>query len=268
MTLEKFVIETERTVLRPLTAEDAQSLADAVFTDPEVAKTLVGDWSDPSRRVDEAKRWIEAAQNWEVDGYGIWGVYDSFGLSGTRGALVGLCAADEPLADVGRGPEIYYALCRNVWGRRLATEVVTTVVRYLIESAKVPVVEALYYPEINEASLKIAKRLGFEFVGRYPIMAYLEDRARETIEYDFWRIRNYDGQQPNDTLADTAFKLGLFVGEGAMPKEEAIQRLLEAAKEGGFANSLDLDKIEDLIANRLSAGAAENGYLHYRLVRR
>ena len=262
-----FVIRTKRTTLRPLSPSDASALADAVFADPEVAKTLVGNWSDPATRVAQAQEWIESAQHWDDGGYGIWGIYGAARLTETPGTLIGLCAADKAPAAIAEGPEIYYALSRNVWGKGVATEVVTAVVQFLFESAKVAAVEALYYPEINEASVRIAKRLGFKFIGRYPILAYVEDQAQETMEYDLWRIENCEDSGNLTTLKDTAFKIGLFVGEGAMRIEDATRRLLRAAKINCIVGSNDEVTIERLLIDRLAAGASAGGFMHYRLGR-
>lgn len=139
-------INTERFNLRPLTQNEAPLLAE-LGADPDVVKTLVFDWSTPSKRLEIAEFWIDRNQE-----FGIWGVYDHQGLYGETGRMIGFCAADEPLPDVGRGPEIYYAFSRDTWGSGVGTEVVKNVIEHLLQRFDVNAVEALVLSGLNTAS--------------------------------------------------------------------------------------------------------------------
>ena len=97
------LLETERFTLRPLVAADAPVLAD-LGADPDIAKTLIFDWSTAEQRLAIAEFWIEIGED-----YGLWGVFDRGGAFGEAGRFVGFVAAERPLRLGGLGPEIYYA---------------------------------------------------------------------------------------------------------------------------------------------------------------
>ena len=63
------------------------------------------------------------------------------------------------------------------------------------------------------ASLRIAEKLGFNFVGHYPILDYLGKQHHATIDFDLWRIRNCQGEVSEGELLAAAFRIGMFVGQ-------------------------------------------------------
>ena len=267
MKLTDFEFGTKRTFLRPLTIDDSTELAEGVFSDPEVVKTLVDDWSTITKRRRLATSWIEAAQKWEERGYGIWGVYDRHGAFRAANRLIGVATADELLPKVGEGPEVWYGFRRETWGQGIGSEVVETVVRFLFGIADVQAVEALYYPHINPASLRIAEKLGFNFVGHYPILDYLGKQHHATIDFDLWRIRNCPGEVSEGELSAAALRIGMFVGEGADTFDVMKSALLEAARAGGFIRRIGEIDVERLIREWLHMGVEANGLLLYRLRR-
>ena len=267
MNLTDFEFDTKRTFLRPLTIDDSTELAEDVFSDTEVVKTLVDDWSTITKRRRVAASWIEAAQTWGERGYGIWGVYDTYGAFRAADRLIGVATAAEVLPKVGEGPEVWYAFRREAWGQGVGSEVIEAIVRFLFEIADVQAVEALYFPHINPASLRIAEKLGFKFVGQYPILDYLGKQHHATIDYDLWRIRNYQGEAPEGELSAAALRIGMFVGESADTFDAMNFALLEAAKTGGFGRRIGEIDVERLICEWLQRGVEANGLLLYRLRR-
>jgi len=267
MILTDFEFDTKRTFLRPLTINDSMELAEEVFSDPGVVKTLVDDWSTITKCRQVAAAWIESAQTWEERGYGIWGVYDTHGTFRAADKIIGVATADSILPKVGEGPEVWYAFRREAWGQGVGSEVMEAIVRFLFEIAKVQAVEALYFPHINPASLRIAEKLGFKFVGQYPILGYLGKQHHATIDYDLWRIGNYRGAALEDELSTAAFRIGMFVGEAADTFDAMNSALLDAARAGGFVRRIGKIDVECLIHKWLRRGIEANGLLHYRLRR-
>jgi RimJ/RimL family protein N-acetyltransferase len=263
---EKVVIRTHKTLktrrfdLVPMTIEDASLLAD-LGADPEVVKPLICDWSQAETRSEIARYWIERNQD-----FGIWGVYDRDGSFGTKGRFLGFCAADEPLPEGGLGPEIYYAFHRETWGRGLASEVVETVLAHLFRDQGVAAVEALVLPGLNPASNRMLERLGFRLIGRYSFADYCGEECAPTMGYEIWRVAGSPPELAQRNLEEAAFKIGQFLGDGIGSREEMARALEKAAGECGLAAQMEADDLRGLIAARLDSGAAETGWLHYRVM--
>lgn len=252
-------LTTERFTLKPLAGADAPLLAE-LGADPDVVKTLICDWSTAEGRLAIARYWIEKDQD-----YGIWGVYDRDGAFGAAGGFVGFAAADEPLPLGGRGPEINYAFARETWGRGVATEVAQAIVAYLFRDRGARAVEALIYPGLNPASVRLAEKLGMRLVGRYSLVAYAGDECLPTLRYEVWRVSTSTPDAARRTLEEAAFKIGQFLAEGISSQAEMASALHQAAIANGLAARMDAGAIGRLVDEHLEAGMAETGWLHYRI---
>jgi RimJ/RimL family protein N-acetyltransferase len=253
-------LETARFTLRPLGLEEAQLLAD-LGADPEVVKTLIGDWSTPGRRLAIARSWIEKHRD-----PGIWGVYDRAGAFGAEGRFVGFAAVDEPLPRVGRGPELSYAFARETWGRGVASEVVAAMIAHLISERGAEAVEALIYPGLNPASIRLADKLGMRLVGRFPLADYAGGECKPTLRFEVWRVSTATPEAAERALDEAAFKIGQFLAEGISCKDEMAAALGRAAAANGLTARLGEDAVGRVIDGRLEAGMADTGWLHYRVM--
>ena len=253
------VLDTERFTLKPLTPEDAPVLA-ALGADPDVVKTLICDWSTEDRRLGIARSWIEKTQE-----TGIWGVYDRAGAFGPEGAFVGFAAAEEPLPRVGQGPEVYYAFARRTWGKGVASEVVAALIAYLFDDRGAESVEALVYPGLNPASIRLAEKLGMRLVGRYPLAAYAGEESEPTLRFELWRVEMSPPETSQRNLEEAALKIGQFVGDGISSRGGMSAALNEAATANGLVARIGAEAVARLIDERLTAGMAETGWLHYRI---
>jgi len=267
MDVSDFVIHTHRSTLRPLTVVDSDEVAERVLADPHVTKTLVDDWSSIEKCQANAREWIESSQTWNERRYGIWGVYVESGRFGDERGLVGIAAASEELPEIGEGPEIYYAFRRSTWGCGLGTEVTVALLQFLFHSSGVSAVEALYYPHINPASLRIAERLGFRFVTHYPFLEYIDGDHRPTVRFDLWLIAHPDNPASVNELTSAATRIGMCVGEGGETFETMQSAILKAARLGGFVNQLGAARVERTIGEALKRGMDCTGFLVYRLRR-
>lgn len=252
-------ITTKRFHLKPLTRAEAPLLAN-LGADPDVVKTLVFDWSTPAKRLKIANFWIDRNQE-----FGIWGVYDEQGLFGTPGTMIGFCAADEPLPEVGKGPEIYYAFSRETWGNGVATEVVRMVIAYLFTELKVRAVEALVLSGMNTASNRLLEKLGMQLVGRYPFAEYIGSACESTIEYEIWRVANSPQDRAKQNLEEAAFKIGQFVGDGAAQESAMIESLQLAAFNNGLIGKAGKKDVLEIIEGSMNKGKSEDGWLYYRV---
>lgn len=254
-------LATARFDLKPLMLEHAPFVAE-LGADPDVAKTLICDWSTPDRRLAIARGWIKRNQT-----YGIWGVVDRDGRFGEADGFIGFCAVDEPLEHIGHGPELYYAFRRETWGKGVATEIVGAVLRHLFQRGDIAAVEALVLAGLNQASRRLLENLGMRVVGRYPHVAYAESQCVPTVRYEVWRVTMAPPSRALSCLEEAAYKIGQFVAEGVGSKEAVAASLSAAAETNGLVARLGEGTVSDIIEESLAAGLKESGLLHYRLVR-
>ena len=253
------VLTTERFTLEPLHDEHAPLIAD-LGADPDIVKNLICDWSTPERRLEIAKYWVERNQE-----YGIWGIFDREDSFGVPSQFVGFCAADEPLPLGGLGPEIYYALRKETWGKGVATEAVNAVIGHLFNDQGVQAVEALVLAGLNPASHKLLEKFGMQLAGRYPLAEYAGEESGPTIHYELWRVKNASPENARQSLEEAAFKIGQFVADGLTSKDEMTAALGSAAVASGLASRIGPDVSSKIINQLLEAGMAETGWLHYRV---
>ncbi|MGD2171449.1 MAG: GNAT family N-acetyltransferase [Gammaproteobacteria bacterium] len=256
-----YSIQSERFDLVPLVGDNAPLFAE-LGADTEIVKTLIGDWSTARKRLENARAWIAAASN-----YVLWGIYDRDGAIGTPGDFIGICGVEAPLPGVGRGPSLYYAFDRAAWGRGVASEIAAAVIDHLFDETDVDAVEALVFPRLNPASARLLEKQGMRLVGRYPIAEYVGEDSRATIDYEIWRARVAVPSAAKTCLAEAAFKIGQFVGDGVSSSEEAADALLVSAHENGLVEMIGTAQVKKLIARSLDEGATESGWLYYRVER-
>jgi len=268
MAVESVTLETDRLVLRPLVREHFDELK-VILSEPEVVKTLLGDASTPEGVQKSAEMWISEPSFWKANGFGFWGVFDSKGEFGAAGAMLGVAGADEPPPIVGEGPEIYYFFTPNVWGKGIGSEAVMGMCNYLFTELNLPALEALIFAELNPGSVRVANKVGMKLVGRLPLVGHhlSEQRARETMEFDIWRVRNASPDKAKSVLAEATFRIGQLLGEGAWSKHDVMVSLLSAAEESCVIGELGEQAGKNLIEGRIAQGMAAKGISQYRVRR-
>ena len=142
------LIETERLVIRDLSASDVEALA-RMWCDPEVTRFLGG-----SRDSAEVRRILEedagSATPPDVD---LWPV-----LEKGSGQVVGHCGLLEKEVDGSAEVELVYVLARAAWGRGYATEAAAAIRGYAQEHLGLQRLIALIAPE-NRASERVALKV-------------------------------------------------------------------------------------------------------------
>ncbi len=169
------ILETERLVLRRLTLDDVDALAE-MYRDPEVRRYF----PEGSLTLPETREEVE----WIIDvyyrrfGYGLWAT-----LLKESGALIGRCGllpwtaleradgslviqhvAEQPPEPEGSwiDVELAYLLARPYWGRGLATEAARAIVAFAFDELRLPRLICLFEPE-NTASRRVAEKVGMTF---------------------------------------------------------------------------------------------------------
>jgi RimJ/RimL family protein N-acetyltransferase len=155
-------IETERLLLRPLRAEDADAYAELI-ADPEVMRFIGGGHTGSRADAPGAIERINARLH--ADGFGLLGAErrgDGV-LVGRVGLLVWDPATWRPGSRTeigGHGElELGWALARAHWGRGYATEAATAVRAWADEHVRWGRLISLVHPQ-NARSIRVAERLG------------------------------------------------------------------------------------------------------------
>lgn len=151
MSREVVVAVTRRLIVRQLDAGDRTDMLE-IYGDRD-AMRWVGD-GDVLTETD-CDRWIAiTAENYRRRGYGMFAMTDRAAPDRIVG-FIGLVHPDgQPEA------EVKYALGRAWWGRGLATEAVTAVVRYGFADRGLTRIIATTAPE-NAASHRVLRKAGF-----------------------------------------------------------------------------------------------------------
>lgn len=152
-------LRTERLILRGFVAEDFAA-HEAIMAQSAVQEFL----GPPMSREDHWRRIISGVGQWIVNGYGGWMVeYD--------GQIVGNCGffdAQRGIEPVWDGqPEMGWIFGREVHGKGIAGEACRAALDWADANLKRDI-WAMISPG-NDASFKLAGRLGFEIVQRSPL---------------------------------------------------------------------------------------------------
>ena len=162
------VLETERLRMRPLGEEDLD-LAHEIFLDPDVVR-YVCELSKPENLASELETCMARGAGGRL---GVWCVMDKASSEKLGTGVLLPLPLDEDDTDWSllvedRYPdaeiEIGYMLKRSAWGRGIATEVCTRLVRFAFEQTALAEVVACTDPE-NLASQNVLKKSGFTDVG-------------------------------------------------------------------------------------------------------
>lgn len=268
MASKNFGLESSRLVLRPLMRDHVNRLA-AILVEPDVTKTLLGDISTPERTRIYAAGWVSSDEFWKTHRFGFWGAFDRHGNFGAPDRLIGVVGADGPPPLAGEGPEVYYFFAREVWGAGIASEAVRCMFDYLFGIVGLPALEALVFAERNPASVRVLEKARMRLVGRMLLIGHhlSHRRARETMEFDVWRVRNASPDRVHATVSDAAFRMGQLVAEGVWSKAPAASALLAAAERVGLAAACGAQTLRDFIDARFVEGAQAKGVSHYRVRR-
>ena len=145
------VLDTPRLTLRPWTEDDAAAVH-VIFSDLEAMRF----WnSPPSRSPEDLVPGIRRSVSAPPEFHAAWAI-----ILKQTGDAIGFINYHHREVQNQR-LEIGYILARSFWGHGLASEAVSVMLDHCFEELEVNRVEALIDPD-NTASLRLARRLGFE----------------------------------------------------------------------------------------------------------
>jgi [ribosomal protein S5]-alanine N-acetyltransferase len=146
------VIETERLLIRPFTAHDAEALL-AIWGDP-ANERFIG--ATPPRSVEQTREWIGRGMPW-----GVW--------ERDTGELVGDCGLFRNDGEW----ELAYGFRRDRWGSGYATEAGAACIRYGFEQLGLDRIVA-DVPRGHAPSIGVLEKLGFSVFREEPGRLFYE----------------------------------------------------------------------------------------------
>lgn len=150
------ILETERLILRELTADDFSDLF-AVLSDPETMRHYPKPFDE-----EKVRNWIAwNRENYRVFGFGLWAVT----LKDT-GELIGDCGITMQNINTQIKPEIGYHIRRDHWRKGYASEAAQKCRDWLFENTPFQMVYS-YCKYTNTASGATALANGMRFVGEF-----------------------------------------------------------------------------------------------------
>lgn len=167
------VAETERLVIRALSAQDVPVLAVAL-ADPSVMRySLRGVLSEAQTA--EFVEWC--AGLYRERGYGPWALVEK-----ESEALAGFCGLSPELIEGIEEVQVGYRLAPQFWGRGLAAEAVAAVLILGFQRFSLPEIAAIVEPE-HTASVRVLEKSGFKSFERKRF------HGRDVRVYRQWPVR-------------------------------------------------------------------------------
>ena len=172
-------LATDRLVLRPFGAEDAEAHA-RLYADPEVTRWLGdGPWYGEAARARSSLSLQRFAEHWLAHGWGVWAIADR-----RTGAVMGQCGLKYlQLGPAGSPPdvEVLYALEQRYWGRGFASEAAGRALGHGFETLGLARIVAVARPD-NHGSRGVMEKIGLlhegpVMVSGIPAVCYAQSRA-------------------------------------------------------------------------------------------
>jgi len=151
--MAKYMLETERLILRPPSVEDVDDWAARIYADPDVIRYMPKRDMTPRQRAERALNVYDKL--WSNHPFGGWVTIDK-----SDGQLIGSCEL-EYLEETGE-VELGYTVTKALWGKGIATEVARACTRFGFETAELKRIMAVVVPE-NTASWRVLEKVGFVF---------------------------------------------------------------------------------------------------------
>jgi RimJ/RimL family protein N-acetyltransferase len=259
-------LQNSRLHLRPLEWRDADALAEVIFGDPEVAKTLAHDASSEQSQRACAEGWckrlaIDSAQSkWAEMKLGAWVLVET-ATSRSAERLIGIRGfmADKKLPD--RCVGSFIALARSHWRRGLASEMTPILLDYVFQQTDTQAVFTEVWPLLNPRSEAVQAKMGYEPIGRHSVReAHGEDRMHQIAAFELWRASNAAGALRYSVLREVGIKMGQLAAEKLHSTEDAVELVLTQTSSPDQAT-------RELVRDNVQLGFENPAWLTYRLDR-
>ncbi|MDO4514696.1 MAG: GNAT family N-acetyltransferase [Lachnospiraceae bacterium] len=162
------IIETKRCIVRETTEGDLDRLYE-IYADPAITRYMEGLY----RSREEEASYLREYQDriYAFYGFGVWSIIEK-----QSGRMIG--RAGISMRQDYEEPELGFCIDHDFWHQGYAYEVCSAILRFMVETYEIPVIQALVQKE-NAASVSLLERLGFSWEGQ----AVLEGIQHERYLY-------------------------------------------------------------------------------------
>ncbi len=241
-------------------------MAECIFGDAEVAKTLVHNVSSREGALTATDAWIDTLA---VDGarsadnpphIGLWTIRDEASENkfvGIRGVFVAPGLPQNSVAT-------FVAIARPYWGKGVSSDSSRVLCGHVFETSDVDAIYTRVWPKLNPASDAVQRRLGFVPAERHTLRdTFGEARMQEVLEFDLWRASKLTGEGFDETLRQVSIRIGQLAAEDLLDLEVAIERIKQA-----LPNTLEeVDDIGAIVAGDARLGFQNPAWATYRMSR-
>ena len=249
-------------LLRPVLMADVGAIAEKLFLDIDVAKTLMHDVSTPSKARDCAEGWCSffAIDSTDEDhcapGLGLWAICVP-NPDGTAGELVGVRGLFNDPALPENTAEGFAAIAKDHWGRGLSSESSAVMLRYAFEEQNLDAVYTNIWPLLNPASEAVQRKVGYEYIGRTTVLeSFGADRIEAVLELELRRLSQAAGEDKDQVFREAGIKLGQLSAEDYLTPDEVRRRVADVLTNGGDRS---------VVFNHMETGLKNPGWATYRL---
>ena len=252
--------------LQPSLVADRSDVADYIFGDAEVAKTLVHNVSTPEGVLAATDAWIDTLcidgkrNTGNAEHIGMWTIRDTASdnrFVGIRGVFVAPGLPDNSVVT-------FVAVALAYWGKGVSSESSRLLCGHVFDTSDVDAIYTRVWPELNPASDAVQRRLGFVPAERHTLrQTFGETRMKEVLEFDLWRLSKLQGDVLKGPLRDVSVRIGQLAAEDLLDIEVATQKILDALP-SQVARS---DNVRSKVADNLRRGFQNPAWASYRMSR-
>lgn len=183
------ILETARTLLRPLRPEDSEAMYE-IYSDPETMEY----WSSqPVKSIEGARKLVQADVDWVKQGSAVlWAIAEP-----SSNKALGKCVLFQ-FSKENQRAELGYVLTRERWGIGLMTEVMTKVIDFAFDELGLHRLEA-DTDTLNAGSLALLGKLGFQQEGvfrqRWKVYGEWQDSAMLGLLKPDWEASGLSGNK-------------------------------------------------------------------------
>lgn len=183
------ILETARTLLRPLRLEDSEAMYE-IYSDPETMEY----WSSqPVKSIEGARKLVQADVDWVKQGSAVlWAIAEP-----SSNKALGKCVLFQ-FSKENQRAELGYVLNRERWGIGLMTEVMTKVIDFAFDELGLHRLEA-DTDTLNAGSLALLGKLGFQQEGvfrqRWKVYGEWQDSAMLGLLKPDWEASGLSGNK-------------------------------------------------------------------------
>ncbi|WP_298855594.1 GNAT family N-acetyltransferase [uncultured Ruegeria sp.] len=245
---------------------DRSDVAEYMFGDAEVVKTLVHNASSRKGALAATDAWIDTLA---VDGVrsannaphiGLWTVRDEASdnqFVGIRGVFVASGLPHNTVAT-------FVAVARSYWGKGVSSDSSRILCGHVFETSDADAIYTRVWPKLNPASDAVQRRLGFVPAERHTLQdTFGKARMQEVLDFDLWRASNLQGDGFDETLRQVSIRIGQLAAEDLLSFEVAVNRITEALPDV-------LAQVEDIrtqVANDVRLGFQNPAWASYLMSR-